>query len=313
MERYGNYNEYSSKLFDTTEDALIGETITRYNYDNAEFEFDNIYIKNKKTYNKILKDLIYLEGVYREKYVRIAFLDEWRTYDKFNTEYEKLFDLYNGNLPLLKKKENDFKQKEIIKFTKKIKALYYYFFVYQMYMEFKFFIDFEWAVEVETDYFYIVDEDDTRYIDLIKESYYNAYESILLFNETNNNDFLNVDKMEKDIDLLLVDCLLVQRYRGEENKFYMLNYLQPFNFKSKGHSIRIRRRGDGNELAIKNRSSYDAIRKRNATRKQNYFIKKYYNEKKINPKLTKKQFLIDNNIPESSFYHYQRKKFNGMK
>lgn len=306
MTIYDTYNEYSSKLFDATEEALINYTVS--SYQDAEFNYENIYITNKKTYTRILKDLIYLEEIYREKYVRIAFVEDWQSYEKYNKEFDKLYEIYEQDLPILKEKERQFKDKERAKFIKKIKALYYYYFVYQMYMNFRFFIDYYWSIELEKEYFHIIDENDTRYIDLIKECYYKAYESIVLFNETNNNDFLNVEQMEKDIDLLVGDCISVQKCLGQEYRIYELNYLQPFKYKSKNHTIRIRRATQG----IQNRSAYDSSRKRKGKARQNSVIEKFYNLKKKDGKLTAKKFIEEEGISESTFYYY-KKKYEGEK
>lgn len=307
MIKYGTYNEYSSKLFDETEMALVDLMVGRYQ--DAEFNYNNIYITNKKTYTRILKDLIYLEEIYREKYVRVAFVEDWQIYEKYNKEFEKLYKLYKHDLTTLKEIEKQFKDKERAKLIKKIKALYYYYFVYQMYMDFRFFIDYDWAFGLEKEYFYITDKNDTRYIDLLEECYHKAYESIVLFNETNNNDFLNVEQMEKDIDLLVGDCFSVQKHRGKEYRIYELNYLQPFKYKSKNHTIRIRRATQG----IQNRSTYDSTRKKKGKARQNSVLEKYHTEKIINPTLTKKEFLIKNNISESTFYYYQKNSSNDMK
>lgn len=306
MIKYGTYNEYSSKLFDETEMALVDLMVGRYQ--DAEFNYNNIYITNKKTYTRILKDLIYLEEIYREKYVRVAFAEDWQSYEKYNKEFNKLYALYEQDLPVLKEKEKQFKDKERAKFIKKIKSLYYYYFVYQMYMDFRFFIDYDWAFGLEKEYFYITDKNDTRYIDLLEECYDEAYESIVLFNETNNNDFLDVEKMEKEIDLLAVDCFSTHRHRGVEYRIYELNYLQPFKYKSKNHTIRIRRATND----IQNRSTYNSIRKKKGKARQNSVIEKFYHLKEKDGKLTAKRFIENEGISESTFYYY-KKKYDGEK
>lgn len=301
IDRYGKYNEYSTKLLDTFDSFEFNED-QLFNNRIVEFDISNVYIKNKKTYYRIMSDLIYLEKRYREKYVRIIYTEDWSSYTKYNENYDKLHELYRGDLHLLRKKDEEFKSKVSMKFINKIRAINYYYFVYQMYADFKYWANNKTYLMQEEKYFQALIDGDTRYVDLIKKSFYQAYDSIILFNETNNNDFLNVNKMEKDIDLEMVDCIDVQL----NNRFYCLNYLQPHKFKSKDKSIRIRRRGLDDSLAIQDRVIYQQTRKSKATRRCNSVMKNYFIEKEKNKKLTAKEFIKKKDISESTFYYYKK-------
>lgn len=273
-----------------------------YTNEKIDFKFTNIYIKNKKTYARILSDLMYLEQIYREKYVSIAFYDNWMSYDKYTKYIKKMLQ---GDLTLFYTKLSYYKESERAKLKSKISSLYYYYFVYQMYANFRDWVSNNSLYKQEVKRFIPKDERDTGYMKLVKEAFDKAYESMRLFNETNDNSFLNVEKMEHDIDLLIVDCFQ-KTYNLDIEEEYMLYYLQPYKFKGKDNTLRIRRRSKNGTMGIKTRASYDSTRKNKATRNKNKIMEQYYSELNENPNLTIEQFTKNNNVSERTFYHYKK-------
>lgn len=302
LDLQATYNAYSSKLVDYLE---FEEPIIDGNPMNTPLKFDisNRYIKNKKTYSRILTDLIYLEKIYREKYVRIIFLEDWRSYDKFKEKEDELVKTIKNNT-VLNQKITELKTNYTNKLTTKIKALYYYFFVYQLYADFRSWIDIPFLYQQEKEYFIAFADNDGDYIGLINEAFEEAYESITLFDTTNTTDFLDVNRLEQEIDLVLSDCIETPRFKTEP-KFYMLNYLQPYYFESKDPTVRIRRRDSNGLYSITDSKIRNDSRKTNATKKRNSIIKKYYVSKQTTPKLTVKKFIECNKIAESTFFYYK--------
>lgn len=270
--------------------------------EKLDFDFGNIYIKKQKTYARILSDLIYLEQVYREKYVSIAFYDNWMSYSKYT---KKIKLMLKDDLTLFYTRLSYYKESERAKLKRKISSLYYYYFVYQMYANFRDWINVDFFYEDEIERFIPKNERDIGYMELVKESFDKAYESIKLFNEINDSSFLDVEKMEKDIDLLIVDCIQTTSIL-ELKEEYMLYYLQPYKFKGKNHSLRIRRRSKDGTVGIKSKSSYSSSRKSKSTRNKNKIMEKYYKELISNPDLTIKQFTDINDISQSTFYYYKK-------
>lgn len=266
-----------------------------------KLNFSNIYIKNKKTYARILSDLIYLEQIYREKYVSIAFYNNWMSYNKYTSQINAML---KDDLTSFYTRLNYYKEKERIHLIDKISSFYYYYFVYQLYANFQQSLT-EHFYKNEIKRFNYSENRDKDYMLLLRNCFDSAYNSIKLFNETNEAPFLDIEKLEKDINLLTCDCIQTV-YKRSLKQEYMLYYLQPYTFKAKSNTIRIRRRGTDGTLSIITNKEYKKSRKKTSTNKKKSLMEEYYNAKKNYKSLTIKEFAKSQNISERMFYYYKK-------